>query len=592
MSWIRRAAPLAGSLLPGAAFHAWFNALASYPTSNGRQFTLFDDAMISLTYARTLARTGELVWFPGAPRVQGFTNLLWTLYMAAVQALGLSGSAAALAIILTNEALLFAAALLTYILIRRLVPGSGRLPALLACGALPLMYPLTFWSLRGMETGLIAVVCLALGLAADAALVAWRDGRSGVVPLGIVAASSAIGVLTRLDVALFGGVTLVALLRWAPGRRLPAVASAGVALGLAAASVLVFQQGYYGDWLPNTYHLKMEGVPLTDRLLRGVITEAKAVPLLALGGWGFAAMWRWGSDRTRRLALLCAALVLAAAGYSVWVGGDAWEERLFVNRYQAVVLPLILALLVAGIAAATERAAPLLRTRFAAAASVGAAGLGIAVFPSPLTYLAPLGPLLGAALALTVLLAGRGLGQPAAARRGASALTLGLFAFWLASSLVPTASMLGGNIAGEDRAGTTLGQLIAQSTAPSARIAVAAAGSVAYYAERPMVDLLGKSDRRIALGPVSRAPLDPERYSPAFSTLSPGHNKWDFDYSLGVLKPDVATYLWGDGEARADSLGYAPACLGDFQVWVRRDSITVDRERFVPCAARSTRSGD
>ena len=69
---------------------------------NGWFFTLFDDAMISMTYARTFAETGELVWFPGAERVQGFTNLLWTLYMSFLHSLGLSGTKVSGAISLTS----------------------------------------------------------------------------------------------------------------------------------------------------------------------------------------------------------------------------------------------------------------------------------------------------------------------------------------------------------------------------------------------------------------------------------------------------------------------------------------------------------
>jgi hypothetical protein len=65
-------------------------------------FTLFDDAMISMTYARTLIETGELVWFPGAERVQGFTNLLWTLYMSFLHSFGLNGTQVSLLISLTG----------------------------------------------------------------------------------------------------------------------------------------------------------------------------------------------------------------------------------------------------------------------------------------------------------------------------------------------------------------------------------------------------------------------------------------------------------------------------------------------------------
>src|SRR5439155_7453672 len=51
-----------------------------------RYFLLHDDAMISMRYARNLVAGAGLVWNPG-DRVQGFTNLAWTLAMAGGHAL-------------------------------------------------------------------------------------------------------------------------------------------------------------------------------------------------------------------------------------------------------------------------------------------------------------------------------------------------------------------------------------------------------------------------------------------------------------------------------------------------------------------------
>ncbi|MCC7355143.1 MAG: hypothetical protein IT330_15470, partial [Anaerolineae bacterium] len=48
-----------------------------------------------------------------------------------------------------------------------------------------------------------------------------------------------------------------------------------------------------------------------------------------------------------------------------------------------------------------------------------------------------------------------------------------------------------------------------------------------YFSERYGVDLLGKSDRHIAHLPVTD------------EGAKAGHNKFDFAYSLGVLKPDL-----------------------------------------------------
>ena len=53
-----------------------------------------------------------------------------------------------------------------------------------------------------------------------------------------------------------------------------------------------------------------------------------------------------------------------------------------------------------------------------------------------------------------------------------------------------------------------------------------AAGQIPYYSERTIIDLLGNNDRVLASGPPAAA-------------FAPGHNKWNYAYSLLELKPDV-----------------------------------------------------
>src|ERR671933_1076881 len=61
----------------------------SFTINGERYFVLFDDEMVSMRYARNLARGYGLVWNPGGERVEGYTNLLWVLYMALVHLLPL-----------------------------------------------------------------------------------------------------------------------------------------------------------------------------------------------------------------------------------------------------------------------------------------------------------------------------------------------------------------------------------------------------------------------------------------------------------------------------------------------------------------------
>src|SRR5829696_2352939 len=86
--WWPVAAAFAISVLP-ALYIARFG---SWNSPDGQRHpSLFDDAMISMSYARTLVSGHGLVWFPGAARVEGITNLGWTLVMSGVHGIGLAG---------------------------------------------------------------------------------------------------------------------------------------------------------------------------------------------------------------------------------------------------------------------------------------------------------------------------------------------------------------------------------------------------------------------------------------------------------------------------------------------------------------------
>ncbi|MEO0215337.1 MAG: hypothetical protein ABIL12_07525, partial [candidate division WOR-3 bacterium] len=69
-------------------------------------------------------------------------------------------------------------------------------------------------------------------------------------------------------------------------------------------------------------------------------------------------------------------------------------------------------------------------------------------------------------------------------------------------------------------------------------------GIIPYYLEnRYFIDLLGKNDRYIAklkpkTGNMKVSLVKKFKYFP------PGHNKWDYSYSIGKLKPDVIVNVW------------------------------------------------
>ena len=165
------------ALIPGALFGIAFIFRPALETATAVPFTLFDDAMISMTYARTFVETGELVWFPGADRVQGITNPLWTLYMAVVHSAGFEGSSANLMVSLTSLVLVLASGLAVASLVLSALPNVryARTASVVSGGTVPFLYPTLFWALRGMEVGLLAFATVLMLRASVGVLSRWAD---------------------------------------------------------------------------------------------------------------------------------------------------------------------------------------------------------------------------------------------------------------------------------------------------------------------------------------------------------------------------------------------------------------------------------
>ena len=79
---------------------------------------------------------------------------------------------------------------------------------------------------------------------------------------------------------------------------------------------------------------------------------------------------------------------------------------------------------------------------------------------------------------------------------------------------------------------TRLGVRIRQCTEADSRVAVVWAGALPYFSRRYSVDLLGKCDPVIARG------------NPKGKGFYPGHNKWDYVYSIERYQPDLIVQLW------------------------------------------------
>jgi hypothetical protein len=563
----------AHAIAAGAAcFYAVFIARTAFSAEGRTHFTLFDDAMVSMRYGRNLADGNGLVWNVDGERVEGYTNLLWTLMMALVHAVGVPDSKSALVVMVVGAAVLVGNLFAIRAIVATIVP-QRRGPALAAMAATALYYPLVFWTLRGMEVGLVALLMSLMVLFAL---------RGDLAKVAIVMAA---GVLTRDDVLIPCLVVAAYLVLRSPGARVRSTAVIGGALGAAIGAHELFRVLYYDALLPNTYELKMGGIALGDRLERGAAAMANVgwatlyLPL-ALAAVALAAR--------RRGAGLLVAVFGATALYSVWVGGDAWEFMNGANRFVAPAVPLLFAGAAIGFAALCEsprrRGGALLAGIVAAGAVHAAAGL---IEPGA---------------GLPAVSEGRGLSarHEWAAALGAGTLAGALALAWkarewrhtrfvwpaFAVALVVAASgaqlhawpRTNAAYADTDAALARYGVAIRDATSPDTTVAVAWAGQIPYFSGRPSVDLLGKADAAIAASAPRNLPLHP------------GHMKWDYEHSIARLRPDVIAQMWRTtpaDEALLRRAGYEDLTGPgrSARLFVRRDAVGVDRDalrRAVP----------
>jgi hypothetical protein len=507
-----------------AAYSVYVFALfwsSSAVVDGERYFSLGDDAMISMRYARNFAHGRGLVWNAGERPVEGYTNPLWVLLMAAIHALPLPVSKTSGAVKLLAMALLVANLFIT----RRLAEqvGASAAAAVGAAVLTALHYPLTVWSLQGSE---VALVVPLVGLALLTALRGIAADRFSAIPYWMLGA----GTLVRPDAAVLYVGLLAGMATIDRARRAAHLTYGIAALVLVVALQTAFRFAYYGEWLPNTYYLKMTGYPTLWRIAWGVRDLAG----FAWHRWIVFALAAIGVYWRPRYAAIVAAVAAAQFAYVAYIGPAD-------SRFTTVAMPLAFVLAAVGADAVI--------------AAVAATGR-LWHFPFRSTVVEN---------ALTI-------------QRRQAIWACALLAAVAAWTLNPEAFRFRGfpgSVLDRDRALDDL-------TTAHARVAVAAAGTL-YFLDRDGVDVLGKNDYTLARAPVHRSF---RRFGAGYAS---GHMKWDYAYSIGTLAPDVVAELWRYPEDAEPYLQkYEPLRIGDETVYLLRGSpqIRWDRLRSRQQAAR------
>jgi hypothetical protein len=208
---------------------------------------LADDSFISFRYAAQLVGGHGLVYNAGE-RVEGYTNLLWTLLVAAALRLGMAPETSANALGLACWLALVA--LLGWRSWRRARPRAF-FP--LAAALVLLMEDFQTWATGGLETSLFALLVVT-GLL----LASRRHARPR--RLALAGAILVAAVATRPDGVIFAVVAVVGA--WLvnddlyPRERFNLVATLVLPLGAGGLALAVFKLLYYGDLFPTAFYSK------------------------------------------------------------------------------------------------------------------------------------------------------------------------------------------------------------------------------------------------------------------------------------------------------------------------------------------------
>jgi hypothetical protein len=548
------ASPIAGEPLVGtrrawrSAFIALFAAALAFYVAVGlrasgvidgaRYFTLCDDAMISMRFARNLAEGSGLVWNPGEHPVEGYTNLLWTLWMSVLHLVSSAPGGPVLLVVASGIAILLANAVVVARMAER-ASGGSRWAALAAAGLVLFHYPLVFWTLRGMEVGLLALL---VNVAAYELLFATNLPPAFRSAVGV--ASLGLAVATRTDAVVPALVLLAGVVASGRPRRGVRIAIAGAFVVFAVlAAHTWFRWRYYGDPLPNTYYLKVAGIPLVQRLGRGtgatLFTIAYRIHVLLSLALAALILHRSRALRDRAPLATLILLFVGQAAYSTWVGGDAWEWMLYPNRYLSVATPALAVAAAVGL----ERIVRSAREGNLDARILVIVRIGLAAAVLGALWEAVTGPTLlrktagiAAAMLPAALLVAERARSPLARLSSAASVRGALVATMLLLALFEGIAFTGWAVRGafhsdDDLLQARVGLALERLTPPQLVFATPWAGGAPYYAERHAIDLLGKCDRRIA------------RLAPS-GEFVPGHNKRDYAYSIGELAPDLVLGLW------------------------------------------------
>jgi hypothetical protein len=290
-------------------------SLTCFAACVATHYFLVDDAFISFRYARNLIDGHGLVFNPGE-RVEGYTNFLWVLLMAACMKAGLSAE------ILSNVIGIASGTTILLVMAGLGARSGGWSDPWIWIAPMALAVNRTFgaWSTGGLETQFFAL----LVLAANVRYLGERR-KEAPYPWGS-ALLFALAALTRPEgIMFFGAAAILFGIDTFLLRRRPLASFsvwAGI-FGIIVATHMAWRHAYYGHLLPNTYYAKVSGLWIDqaaayidyfmgDHLMYSLLP----LPVLLI-------LWR-----REEVTILFVTILAAFTAYLLYIGGGHFEFRL------------------------------------------------------------------------------------------------------------------------------------------------------------------------------------------------------------------------------------------------------------------------
>lgn len=289
-----------------------------------------DDAFISFRYAYNLVQYNNFSWNASdVVKLEGYTNFLWTIIIAACIKMNLDPVVCSMAI-----GIIFGIGTLvvTY-KIANLILGDFRY-ALLTVLLLGTNYSFSAYMTGGLETQLQTLL---ITLIAYFSFKAMQRSDWAFKELILISVFSGLAILTRLDTPLIIGIFVLALLSYrykaAPEKKILRPIYDIVLLAIPVLMIvlpwLFWKYNYYSDILPNSFYLKGK-VFSTEVIKNGILylfTFFASYYLLI-----FLVILAFQLKRViqNKFIVTILIVVIAWSAYIIKVGGDFMEFRFLV----------------------------------------------------------------------------------------------------------------------------------------------------------------------------------------------------------------------------------------------------------------------